>query len=129
MNSENLLRVADAIEKHEIAWLGFNMVEYADDEGHFDRSGHNCGTTACIAGWSVAVQNNISTAAELLSYKDILSAAQHFLGLSRVESNTLFMGYYAPRDVTPPQDAVRTLRYAAKHHVINWYAANAEPVE
>lgn len=57
MNVENILKVADAIERHSIPDLGFNMRTFgapANDD-YRDFSGHNCGTVACIVGWTLRV--------------------------------------------------------------------------
>src|SRR5882724_1413925 len=125
MNKDALLRVADAIEKHEIEDLGFNMNRFVTSSAH-DQSGHYCGTTACIGGWAIAVQENI-TGTELLEQQmSSEDRAQKYLELSDDEARTLFLGrppgtFFC--DVTPAQ-AVATLRYAAKHGVIDWDAAN-----
>lgn len=127
MNAENLLRVADAIEKHEIAWLGFNMETFISDYSD-DKSGHRCGTTGCIAGWAFAIERSAKSGKDLLkkfqSCGSIRSSARKFFGLDWAESEELFEG--APAMVAGPAEAVRTLRYAAKHGVIDWDAAQAE---
>lgn len=133
MNRENLLRVADAIEKHEIADLGFNMCDFIGD-GYIDRSGHECGTTACIGGFAAALLRNHKDASDLQMYWDdpetrsLRDDGAAFLGLNGFEASDLFGG--TPRalnfdDVTPAM-AVATLRYAEEHDVIDWDAANPE---
>ena len=141
MNTENLLRVADAIEKHEIDWLGFNMVDYIDEspESNGDLSGHDCGTTACIAGWAAAISGVNIKRAERFA---IIEAAQDYLGLAgdvpkhvslplTEDGVRLFIGRPSGvecLDAVTPDQAVRTLRYAAKHGKIDWDAAQLEQV-
>ncbi len=127
MNTENLLRVADAIEKHEIDWLGFNMCAYAADDLVLDRSGHKCGTTACVAGWAFAVQHpGIDSRALCCGGLRIETEATSFLGLKDEERDELFGN--TPKGISfgsaTTEHAVRTLRYAAEHGRIDWDAAN-----
>ena len=149
MNRERLLRVADAIEKHEIEWLGFNMgTYYTAGQRHLDRfgladmSGHDCDTVACIAGTAVALKLRDQTECGHLAPdgynihdRDIISMAISWLGLTVPESNTLFYAHDSPfeskryaggpddiRDVSSVH-AVKTLRHAAKTGEIDWSVA------
>lgn len=54
MKTDRILKLADLIEAGDDK-LGFNMNTYGSAGGGYkDLSGHNCGTVACIAGWTVA---------------------------------------------------------------------------
>lgn len=107
MNAEKILRVAQAIEDHEID-LGFNMSLWHSDTLP-DRSGRNCGTTACIGGWTEMVFKG--------------EAAQEALGLTTREADQLFYamgaGQYFGMAATAEQ-AVAHLRSIAETKVIEW---------
>lgn len=130
MNRERLLRVADAIEKHEIEWLGFNMQTFggADD---LDRSEHNCETVACIGGWAEALRRR--EAGEPLTARTFASRdwsvrdkAQDWLELTDGDAKKLFAlgshDFDLVEHVTPVQ-AVTVLRHAAKTGEIDWSVA------
>lgn len=132
MNRENILAVADAIEKHSIPDLGFNMAAFYDtaDEIGPDMSGHRCGTTACIAGWAVAVRDGglppLGSVNEAII--DYVASAVSFLGLGPDKYGDI------PRDlmlitdpaITPSQ-AVSVLRHLAETGEVDWNRALAEP--
>lgn len=134
MNKTALLLVADAIEKHSIADLGFNMADWADDisENYPDLSGHYCGTTACIAGYTIALldsdgalRSSPLNANQLRRVvKDIFdddnspgvqAIAEKTLGLSRVQSEALFRfrGDRSAMGQVTPAEAVAELRRLA----------------
>lgn len=117
MNTENLLRVADAIEKHEVPGLGFNMASF-ESEYRRDMSGRSCGTTACIAGWTDTVFGRRIRGSD--------GRARSDLGLSFDEATDLF--YAGPSGIDLERvtagQAICTLRYAAAHGRIDWDAAN-----
>ncbi len=119
MNVENILKVADAIEQHSIPDLGFNMYDYAINlasygEGIADNSGHNCGTTACIAGWAVAVRDNTSE----IERSDFFDEARDYLELTERQAHSLFLGNMSPK--TTPAQAVKVMRNLAETGVIDW---------
>ena len=115
MNVENILKVADAIEQHSIPDLGFNMAEWHSKayEDAPDRSGHDCGTVACIGGWTEAVLNN---GKEFPSWEDVGAC----LGLGAIDSEQLFFGNGCNTRTTLAQ-AVRTLRHLAATGKVNWH--------
>lgn len=130
MNRENILAVADAIEKHSIPDLGFNMVDYLATSEQLksweaeDHSGHNCGTTGCIAGWAVAVEEG-GLPEKRAGYKFFEQAAD-FLGLSDRTSNHLFLDYPSS-SLVKPKHAVSVLRHLAETGEVDWDRALAEP--
>ena len=127
MNAENLLRVADAIEKHEIKWLGFNMSSYVSI-GRYDLSGYDCGTTACLAGWASVMEKTCTpTALRKRANRGALEEkARVFLELDFHEAYALFRRFYLNGKSITSEQAVRTLRYAAKHDVVDWKAAQKD---
>jgi hypothetical protein len=124
VNAENILKVADAIETHSIPDLGFNLTFYMSDIGQdeydtdliiVDRSGHNCGTVACIAGWSAALRTGSALDASVMS-------EALYLGLDYSSGAKLF-GCDMPineRNVVTQEQAVRTLRHLAATGEVDW---------
>lgn len=131
MKVENILRVADAIERHEISWLGFNMRFFQADThnpeslGIEDKSGHSCGTVACIAGWTNAVRTGARTSGNEIEPED----EGDWLGLSELDWDALFypknMKMDSWADITQ-QQAVITLRHLAKTGDVDWSAEACE---
>lgn len=122
MNKENILKVADAIEKDHIKGLIFDMSDYF--ECREDGSGH-CGTAACIAGWAYIIDKFDGEVPHrddppYLHY--VSRDAALYLGLARIDADNLFLGF-APTgeimEVTAGQ-AVAVLRKLAEEGVIDW---------
>lgn len=127
MNVENILKVADAIEQHSISDLGFNMDDWCMLDGaEHDKSGHNCGTVACVAGWAVAVARGADTEAllNIAERGDVFDDAADFLGLKEAQANALFIprGVVFWDDITPTV-AGRVLRHLASTDKVDWPAA------
>ncbi len=147
MNKERILRVADAIEKHELAWLGFNMEQFFGDvvdefPESVDRSGYECGTVACIAGWSEAVRltdlglsddvlpiylfgrnGNVYSGLSIDQWPEnsIPSQAAKWLGLTGAQASALFfVGGGAIWSQVDAAQAVRTLRHFAETGAVDW---------
>ena len=126
VNAENILKVADAIEHHSIADLGFNMgtLHYDDTVTYPDKSGHNCGTVACIAGWTLALLGNVKTQG--------FTEAAGYLGINRTKdadgNSDLFFasnhpdafGGVGPLQKISQEQAVRTLRHLAATGEVDW---------
>lgn len=132
MNIGNILKVADAIEHASVPDVGFNMMGWVTeaDEDTPDRSGKNCGTVACVAGWATI----IAVGKENVSQPWVVGAA--FLGLDTEAANNLFVPNYdtdSPRHAMTHAtaiDAVRVLRILAITGKVDWEAAmkGDEPV-
>ena len=126
MNRENILAVADAIEKHSIPDLGFNMAGF-HAEGWEDLSQHNCGTTACIGGYATILLNG---GGEYRTIPD--GKIADWLGVPIETAEALFYATgvdYGPQwfeKVTPSQ-AVSVLRHLAETGEVDWDRALAEP--
>lgn len=124
-NVENVRRVADAIEGHAFKALGFNMRNWTG--GNSDRSGHNCGTVACIAGWAAAVSTG---KAPSRGDHTVSAKAEAFLGLEWVDADRLFIPNVlvddedddagATWDRISPDAAVEVLRHLADEGEIDW---------
>ena len=126
MNVERINAVADAIEQHSVPGLGFNMNYFraefvADMEPTADKTGQECGTVACIAGWAHTIGKT----------EDTFSAAAEWLGLDPWfgpigTSEQLFLASNAPDepqyklDQTTAAQAVRTLRHLAATGKVDW---------
>ena len=124
MNKENILKVADGIEKHSVPDLGFNMrffcIELAEiddgNEGVADHSGHDCGTVACIAGWSNAIRTG-GRPEEIDPDEEA-----EWLGLSQGRADALFFPHL-PREewaAISQDQAIRTLRHLAETGEVDW---------
>lgn len=120
MNVENILKVADAIEQHSIPDLGFNMGGFVSTSRP-DLSNHGCGTTACIAGWTVAV---ICGQTLLPRWQgDIEHDAIEALSIDEDVADALFFPSNEEQNLDvrkTPTDAVRTLRHLAATGEVNW---------
>lgn len=110
MNVENILKVADAIENHEIADLGFNMaVIKAPSRNEVpDMSGHDCGTVACIAGWTHTL------------FPAHSGDAGFSLGLADDVAESLFLPSGWLSNTITPQKAAKVLRNLTETGVVNW---------
>lgn len=117
MNRENILKVADAIESHSIPDLGFNMSLWIDRKPgpEDDRSGHNCGTTACIAGWAVAVMNGGVIPEVGVPIQD---DAEKYFGLNWTDGEDLFVNWVGKSPT--PAEAVIVLRHLAETGEVDW---------
>jgi hypothetical protein len=138
MNKERVLAVADAIEAlvvngNPVPGLGFNMSGWVADPGEEacaeDHSRHMCSTTACIAGWTVALFDKVSAAemhsmvGDHVALVGIESRATELLGLSVGQAHALFYAEGSGKlleDVTP-EEAIATLRDLAESEHIQWH--------
>jgi hypothetical protein len=124
MNVENILRLADAIEKRSIAGLGFNMMNWIDTTLP-DVAGHPCGTAACIAGWAYILNTG-----RMQEHSDepLWVTAQKLLGLDVEDADNLFEPGNPDTwaDITD-QQAVRTLRHLAATGEVNWNLPETTP--
>ena len=116
MNKERILKVADAIENHHFKTLGFNMESFIAEHSS-DRSEHDCGTTACIAGWVHALQKGIKKTLMCKLADDIGEYAQKYLGLNDHQADRLF--YEVNSNITD-KEAVKVLRHLAETGVVDW---------
>jgi hypothetical protein len=131
MNVDRILRVADAIEKHEIKDLGFNMGSYYSMLEE-DKSGYGCGTTACIGGWAMALAypgnylerpwSRDKSGAPVFTNE----AAAEWLGLDDERATELMLQDGVIIDATAAE-AVRTLRHLAATGEVNWNLPEATP--
>lgn len=115
MNKERILEVADAIENHKIADLGFNMnYEYFDPKyDGADRSGHNCNTVACILGWVNAMDGRRGSTSK--------DEAETTLGInSRLGDNLFYPDDVNGYDDVTPREAAITLRKLARTGEVDW---------
>lgn len=125
MNVENILKVADAIEGHTIRKLGFHMGDWVTS-GYDDLSGQQCGTTACIAGWTSLLMSRRKAAPRspsvFLFTRDVMSEASAWLDLDYHSADDLFYAVNSPVDrhkITSSQ-AVAVLRNLAETGEVDW---------
>lgn len=156
MNKDFILDVANAIEmaadidaaKTVIPGLGFNMdfmlapvipkhldvndpndapyiADYRADRK--DNTGHDCGTVACVAGWTVALDavkrgdKGLKTI-EGMGSREVEQEARRLLDLSYEDAHDLFFPP-ATRQFgrIKPEDAVKTLRHLAEAGEVAWH--------
>jgi hypothetical protein len=132
MNRENILAVADAIEKHSIPDLGFNMAALIDQtsENYPDVSGHNCGTVACIAGWATFIAKGMIPGEQQWS-ASVLAPGRLFLDITQEQASRLFSpageyddeAKYAIYAGITPSQAVSVLRHLAETGEVDWNRA------
>jgi len=131
MNREMILRVADAIEaaakpeaKPEI---GFNMGSfYSDDAYEEDRTGHACGTTACIAGWAMSLEGVPLKSIEVMPFETAVRLGAEVLGIDDLEIAGELFSTSDPRldlDRITPSQAVSVLRHLAGTGDVDWSIA------
>lgn len=133
MNKEKVLGVAFAIEHHTIKTLGFNMGCYFqegsddDEEPEFhDQTGHLCGTTACIAGWAIALEDGVDRL-HMMSRNsaNTFDRAQSILGLTYDQAEQLFLrrdhaDSQDDLDRTTDDQAIATLKRLAETGEVSW---------
>ena len=119
MNKDKILAVADAIEKGSKE-LGFNMNDYHcfSSSERIDHTGNNCGTVACIAGWTVFVEHGMDV---LETERNIDDLATEILDLTLLEKVRLFEPF-SPHDwpSIKPEHAIRVLRNFAETGIVDW---------
>lgn len=131
MNVENILKTANAIEKGSVKRLGFNMetwIDFQDDNRWYsgDMSGHQCKTTACIAGWAMHVKQGRANAIGKRTWENISGSSEFgemipmgadFFEIEYSVASVLFTE--GPPDTTPAE-AVALLRSFAETGVVEW---------
>ena len=130
MNPERILAVADAIEKHTIPELGFNMGYFFGHDGELpDLSGHNCGTTACIGGYARTLMVGSVHKADQGSYEldegkwldiDFTTVNQLFYASNHPAANKSNGTWATEFKSITPEQAVRTLRHLAATGTVDW---------
>lgn len=120
MNKAAIRRTALAIITGELALrkknpIGFNLGPFYADNGQYrDRTGNNCGTVACVAGWAHFIHGGKSTKAGFINRR-----ATKLLGLNEETASKLFAPDFIRSDITPTQAAL-TLYILADTGKVNW---------
>jgi len=113
MNTENILKLVDAIEAGDSSpqGLGFDMSTFRD----------NCGTTACIAGWNMFLFEPKTWAKGHSSNSEYNKAGQEHLGIDLAQCDELFLPLTELKyeDITPA-DAATVLRNLAQTGRVEW---------
>lgn len=132
---ERLLAVADAIEHEALVKknIGFNMSQWyysSDSErpSRRDKTGHECGTIACIAGWTALMEDGPDRTNmagwETNIDNGIPARARVVLGISRDDARHLFTpednGYGGGYSEITPAHAVAVIRHYAETGTIRW---------
>ena len=112
-NVENINKVIEAIRsagtgKYE--GLGFNMASWYVKDGNFpDRSGHKCGTVACIAGWAWAVSPENKNGPLSMFNRGYLFHGRKFFEISPEQAGRLFTPNFVDLSEITVDQAVETL--------------------
>lgn len=123
MNVENIKRVRDHIaslppERFDMTVYGGHVTEDGDVVEDLRADVSDCGTVACICGWTVAIFG----VGEGL---DDQSAACEVLGLTEMQGDLLFIP--DPRNGRTSADAARVLDHLIATGEVDWsVAAGAE---
>lgn len=133
---ERLLELANIIERAELVKhdIGFNMsgwvirdrINLGESElfrgGHFDRSGHKCGSTGCIAGWAVLHEDDGDIAKTKRNGDDsVARRASALLQLTPAQARELFFGEgLANLYEVAPAHAVAVIRNLAETGKVQW---------
>lgn len=136
--ADRLNAVADAIERQELVkrGIGFNMGSWCDSAGANRlkaKAGEKqtyCGTVACIAGWTDALDrsgdypDDESFRHKMMSTNVGISyRAGRILGLTSTEMSTLFVPWSHPAVLSydfSPERAIAVLRHFAKTNEVRW---------
>ena len=108
MNKERMLLLADLLEelpeyKFSIEywaseWNDEHQEHVNQDDGYIYLSGYDCTTAGCVAGWAVAMKNDMAIKNDLgMDAADIEHGAAEYLGLNRFQASDLF--YYGSDSV------------------------------
>lgn len=129
-----LLALADAIERQELVkhGIGFNMAVYytrsSNDISKQDKTGHHCGTVACLAGWTTLLEDGPNktdfAGNELSLMSGIPGRATAILGIDYGTAVQLFMpssgdGPQMFNTITP-EHAVAVVRHLAATGHVRW---------
>lgn len=122
MNKKNIRGLALAILQGELAKrernpIGFNLGPYfsEDTDQSPDKSGHNCGTVACIAGWAHFLHGGRSK-----NHSKIFNHAKEVLGLDDTKAYELFAPFSYKRAKVTPSDAALALFTLAETGKVDW---------
>lgn len=121
---ENIRAVAEAIRQATVPGLGFhmNMIHGARDHVNFpDKTGRDCETVACIAGWTVAVLDGPGEIPD--DPIAVKARARALLRLEVGEVQGLFYPYDHLESATPAQ-AAEVLHQFANRGVVDWGAVD-----
>lgn len=141
MKRDAIQRLIDALEADELrderdAKIRFNMGTWfgMTNEGgdHVQGEEHECGTAACLAGWTVILHKGIDRTTRSLKigpYDFIEDVAASILGLDSVTAARLFVPSVAgwPLHRIKRKHGIRVLKRLLETGKVDWHwALNAE---
>ncbi len=127
MNKTAIRRVAAAILAGTLATrkrgekIGFNMGPFYKaaqwNSGDFltDQTGHNCGTIACIAGWTHFMHGGKSRQSAAIA-----THAREVLGLTQKAADHLFCPFGVDNKTVTAQQAALVLYHLAATGKVDW---------
>lgn len=121
---ERLLELANIIERAELVKrdIGFNMSTFERARSYEDMTGHKCGTTACIAGWTTLYETGQANP------PNISGKARDILELTAAEASRLFYasGHNDTLDTITQAKAVAVIRNLATTGKVEWASFNSK---
>ena len=126
MNTERMMMLADLLdslpeEKFELAYWVNDRRQEEDAPNYVDLSVYDCDTTACIAGWAVALKNDL--AVDNLYCGDVETQAGEYLDLTMNEAKRLF--YYGTETIWSDYADELGCEFPYDYSVTNKMAAKA----
>lgn len=125
LKKDRILEIADIIEQNEpeVTDVGFDMDLWVAKNSP-DHNNHTCGTTMCIAGWSLARYGTSGRATKMDLRRvhafdgNWYDVGASILGLSFNDADELFNPLEAHVD---PVWAAETLRHLAETGEVDWH--------
>lgn len=130
MRKEVILGVADAIEKAELAKydIGFNM-RHLNNIKAKDHTGHQCGTSCCIAGWIHILYDENGNKRTKYGVRKNLNNQEHrsfaygakAMDIDLGTAVDLFWPYSMDYNELTSKQAVKVLRNFAETGKVDWH--------
>jgi len=126
MNTERMMMLANLLdslpeEKFDLTYWVNDREQEEETPDYVDLSVYDCNTTACIAGWAVALKNDLSV--DELYCGDVEKEAGEYLGLNRQEMQRLF--YYGTETIWNDHADELDCGFPYEHTVTSKIAATA----
>lgn len=124
MNKKNIKKLINRLRymKRTTAkpQVGFNMSTYIERGGCPDKSGHDCGTVACLAGHATLLAGETNyNKIDAYAY----DTGKTYLGLTEAQADALFLPDTAPWAAITLDHAIGTLEHLLEAGEVTWTRA------